>query len=156
MIMCYRKLAKNKLLVLFLLAFLVFYLRKCSNHASPLDNIHYLKTVNEDRLTSKIALLKNYSRRFTLMHKSYKRDSFGTTKQKSSIEQVECNAPPFLLILVHSKPNHFLRREAIRNSWGKQDDRANIQGSLHKRFVILLDNACVVIIICLRALFINL
>lgn len=48
------------------------------------------------------------------------------TQKKMINEPVpRCTESPFLLIEIHSNPVKFLWREAIRLSWGRQDNNAN-------------------------------
>ncbi|XP_032228759.2 beta-1,3-galactosyltransferase 5 [Nematostella vectensis] len=45
----------------------------------------------------------------------------------------ECERKPFLLILVHTKPGSFARREAIRQSWGRPDRNFNQMHNVNNR-----------------------
>lgn len=38
----------------------------------------------------------------------------------------DCKPAPFLLILIHSTPANFMEREAIRLSWGRQQNSINM------------------------------
>ena len=73
--------------------------------------------------TSKHTIAKQYK---DILEKKF--ELFNQTKEERSKNvhvEPSCTKKPFLLILVHSNPEHFLSREAIRLTWGRQENAIN-------------------------------
>lgn len=82
-------------------------------------------TVNTD-FTSPLLALQNT---INLLHKEYQLrlvQSKTTMVQKGEYKRPYCGEErPFLLIEVHSTPESFTAREAIRVTWGRKDNHIN-------------------------------
>ena len=64
---------------------------------------------------------KTFGKKFTATVKSPSFKNVQLTAKISKQQQIPCNNELFLLIQVHSAPENFMSRQAIRLSWGNMD-----------------------------------
>lgn len=134
-IMCYRKylLYKNKLFIMLLLILVAVYQFRNADQMS-FDTIRYFQNVNMEWSTT-VQRFKNYQKHLI----NYKNSLQNVTRLRKDIShQVQCKEAPFLLILVHSKPNGLFSRQALRNSWASHSGPS----SKIKRYVKSSHESC--------------
>ena len=92
-------------------------------------SLSYLELLNLDLKD----LVQRYMASSETIAKQYELDNLqGEYRQEQKVvnhfSMPRCLPAPFLLIMVHSRPDNFMDRESIRLSWGREDNPIN-QGS---------------------------